>query len=103
MRIIFKFSGGPLDGKSITGEEGEAGEAQKYYALSYHGRVGQRFRAASDYAVKTLMRERLRVEKPRSFQPHVYEVFDRIDNGDVILVRTRYVPNASPQSRTSAV
>ncbi len=94
MKLIFKFMGGPLDGKRIEGEAGEPGEAEKYYALSYHGRVGQRFRAASEYAVKTLLRERLKERSPRSFQAHVYEVVDRIDNGDVLLVRTRYVPAA---------
>lgn len=91
MKLIFTFNGGPLDGKRILGEAGEANEAQKYYALSYHGRVGQRFRAASDYAVRTLVRERLQVQTPHFFQSHVYEVFDRIDNGNVLLVRSQYV------------
>ncbi len=91
MRIIFKFSGGPLDGKTVTGEPGEPGEAQSYYALSHHGRLGQRFRTASDYMVDTLAEEGLQVETPHRFQQHLYEVTDRIENGQVLLVRTEYV------------
>jgi hypothetical protein len=102
MRVIFKFSGGPLDGKKVVGEPGKPGEAEKYYALSYHGRVGQRFRTASDYAVKTLLEERLQVDRPHRFQQHVYEVIDRIDNGDVVLVQTRYVPGNAPRGRKTA-
>ncbi len=91
MRVIFKFSGGPLDGKTVTGKPGEPGEAQRYYALSHHGRLGQRFRTASDYMVNTLAKERLQVSTPHRFQQHMYEVTDRIDNGNVLLVRTAYV------------
>ena len=96
MRIIFKFMGGPLDGKTVAGDEGTAGEAERYYALSHHGRVGQRFRAASEYAIKTLLKEGLDPDHPHLFQPHYYKVTDRIDNGDVLLVRTEYVPQLKP-------
>jgi hypothetical protein len=96
MRVIFKFLGGPLDGKTVTGEPGEPGEAQRYYALTCHGRLGQRFRTASEYAVNVLLTEKLQGEKPHHFQQHYYEVTDRIDNGDVLVVRTEYVhPPAS--------
>ncbi len=95
MRVIFKFTGGPLDGKTVAGESGEPGEAQRYYALTYHGRLGQRFRTASEYAVNVLAREKLQGEKPHHFQPHYYEVTDRIDNGDVLVVRTEYVKPAA--------
>lgn len=92
MRVIFKFKGGPLDGKTVSGDAGEPGEAQRYYVLTYHGRLGQRFRTASEYAVNILVRKGLQAEQPHRFQPHYYEVIDRIDNGDVLLVRTEYVP-----------
>ena len=91
MRVIFKFSGGPLDGKTVTGKRGEPGEAQRYYVLSHHGRLGQRFRTASEYMVDTLAEERLQIDTPHRFQQHLYEVTDRIHNGDVLLVRTEYV------------
>ncbi len=92
MKIIFKFLGGPLDGKTVAGEQGSATEAERYYTLSHHGRVGQRFRTASDYAVKTLLKEGLQADRLHHFQQHYYQVTDRIDNGDVVLIRTEYVP-----------
>lgn len=91
MKVIFKFAGGPLDGKTVVGESAAPGEAQRYYALTYHGRVGQRFRTVSEYAVNVLAKERLKNETPHNFQPHYYEVTDRIDNGSVLVVRTEYV------------
>lgn len=99
LRFILKFVGGPLDGKTVSGHPGElADEAHKYYALSYHGRLGQRFRVASEYAVDVLAEEELGEERPHGFQPHVYEVIDRIDNGDVLLVQASYVER-QPQGR----
>ena len=91
MKLIFKFSGGPLDGKTIVDEPGAAGEAHRYYALSYHGRVGQRFRTISEYAVRVLSKTGLSNDRRHFFQPHYYQVTDRIDNGDILVVRTQYV------------
>jgi hypothetical protein len=89
--MIFKFSGGPLDGKRVAGEPRQQKEVRRYYALTHHGHVGQRFRTASDYAIDLLAKEQLKEEKPHHFQEHVYEVVDRIDNGDVLLVLVQYV------------
>ena len=89
-RIIFKFSGGPLDGKTVAGELGRNDEAHRYYALSYHGRVGQQFHTASDYTVNLLTSGRYKAEPDRRFQQHTYQVTDHIDNGDVVLIRTEY-------------
>lgn len=89
--MIFKFSGGPLDGKSVGGKPGQQKEARRFYALTHHGHIGQRFRTASDYAIDILAREQLKEEKPHYFQKHVYEVVDRINNGDVLLVLVQYV------------
>jgi hypothetical protein len=91
LRLIFKFVGGPLDGKTVTGTPQEEGEAREYYTLTYHGRVGQRFKVASDYAVDMLASEQLRNEGPHHFQQHVYEVVERIRNRQVLLVRAEYV------------
>ncbi len=63
-----------------------------YYALTHHGRVGQRFRTASEYAVNVLVDEQLQETAPHNFQQHVYEVVQRINNGDVILIQVEYVP-----------
>ncbi len=90
-RLIFKFAGGPLDGKTVAGKPQEEGEAREFYTLSCHGRLGQRFRVASEYAVNILASERLQEEEPHHFQQHVYEVVERIRNRHVLLVRAEYV------------
>jgi hypothetical protein len=90
-RFIFKFWGGPLDGTSVAGELAKSPEVRRYYALTHHGRVGQRFRTASEYAVNVLTEEQLQETAPHNFQQHLYEVVERIDNGDVTLIRVEYV------------
>lgn len=92
-RIIFKFAGGPLDGKTVSGEPHDEGEAGEYYALSHHGRLGQRFKVASEYAVNILVEEQLKEEEPHCFQQHVYEIVERIHNPHVLVVRAEYVEN----------
>ena len=91
VKITFRFSGGPLDGKVVVGDERHPGEACRYYALSYGGQIGQRFRVASDYAVNTLAREMLQVETPHRFQEHRYEVIDHFELAGRVLIRARYV------------
>ena len=90
-RMIFKFVGGPLDGKIVGGEPGMEKEGQRYYALTNHGQIGQRFHTASDHAIEFLTREQLKEEKPPHFQQYMYEVVDRIDNGEVLIVLIQYV------------
>lgn len=90
-KVIFKFWGGPLDGTTVGGEPGKHPDVRRYYALTHHGRVGQRFRMASEYAVNVLVAEQLHETTPHQFQQHVYEVTDRIVNRHVILVRIDYV------------
>ncbi len=94
-KLIFKFFGGPLDGKTVTGRPNEEGEARTYYTLSCHGRRGQRFRIASEYAVDILASEQLKEERPHHFQQHVYEVVERIRNPHVILVRAEDVDESA--------
>ncbi len=96
-KIIFRFSGGPLDGKAVAGERGEDDEAQRYYALTYHGRVGQQFHVASEYAVDILTSGNLKEEGSPRFQQHVYQVTDRIQNGDIVLVRAEYRQKEGPR------
>ena len=92
-KLIFKFAGGPLDGKIVDGNPKEEGEARDYYILTYHGRLWQRFRVASGYALNVLMSERLQEERPHNFQEHIYEVVDRIRNRNVLLVLAQYAEN----------
>ncbi len=96
-KVIFKFSGGPMDGKTVVGESGQDDEAHRYYALTYHGRVGQQFRIASDYAVDILTSGHGEEEASLRFQPHTYQVTDRIRNGDIVLIRAEYRQQEAPQ------
>jgi hypothetical protein len=98
VKIALRFDGGPLDGKRVVGNPDEDDEAEKYFALSYHGRLGQVFRIASDYAVETLARERLKVQRPHGFQSHRYEIALRHQRGDVIMLLARYVREATVAS-----
>ena len=93
MRVIFRFFGGPLDGTTVVERPGDPEHPEHYYALTHHGRVGQRFRTASDYAIETLTREGLKAAEPHRFQPHYYEVVERVHNKGVVLVRADYVQN----------
>lgn len=91
MKLIFKFMGGPLDGETVIGQLGEQGQADRYYALTDRGRIGQRFRTVSPYAIDTLVKEELKEERPHHFQEHVYEVVDHLEDEDKIFVRAEYV------------
>lgn len=97
MRIIFEFAGGPLDGKSVIGQHGQQDEADRYYALTHHGKIGQRFRIASDYAVEILAREQLKVDAPHHFQQHVYRVTDRLEGEDEVLIRAEYIDKSGDE------
>ena len=91
MKLIFKFSGGPMDGKTVIGQQGKQDEADRYYTLTDHGRVGQRFRIASPYAIDTLAREQLKEGRPHRFQEHLYEVAECLEDEAKIFVLTQYV------------
>lgn len=76
----------------MQGPLGEGDDLDRYYLFSNHGSVGQKFKVASDYAVQTLLREKLQVESPHYFQQHYYRVTDRVEEGDEVWVRAEYVP-----------
>jgi hypothetical protein len=91
MKIVFQFSGGPLDGKTVIGDFGGQDEADRYFALTNHGRIGQRFRVASQYAIDMLTQEQLKEERPHHFQEHVYRVTGRLEADEKTLVVAEYV------------
>jgi hypothetical protein len=91
MKITIRFTGGPLDGKTVEGWGGEQDEAERYYILSHRGRIGQRFKVASEYAVNILAGEHLQDEQPHHFQQHHYEVIDRFEVADHVRIRVKYV------------
>ena len=88
MNIIFEFVGGPFDGKTVTGGLGQGGDAERYYLLTNHGAVGQRFKAASDYAIEALTNAT--PDPTTSFQTHYYVVVDRLQGDAEVLVRAEY-------------
>ena len=100
-RLIFQFAGGPLDGKTVTGTIQEEGEAWEFYVLTCHGRLGQRFRIASEYALDTLASKYLKEREPHHFQQHVYEVVECIRNSRVLLVSADYVNETALKSGNS--
>jgi hypothetical protein len=91
MKIIFQFAGGPMDGKQVAGKPGDQGEADRFYVLTHHGRLGQRFRIASDYAINILAEEQLKQDEPHYFQAHTYQVTDCRQTADALKVRAEYV------------
>jgi len=95
LKIHFEFVGGPKDGQVLHGRLGEPSDAERHYLFSNRGRIGHRFKVASSYAVETLAREGLKVERPHHFQRHYYVVADRLDDGDDVWVCAKYVPLSS--------
>jgi len=88
--ITFEFVGGPNDGKIVEGSLGEAGPAERLYLFSNRGKIGQRFKVASDYAVEMLAAALEQGETGSAFPAHYYVVTDRLaENGD-IWVRVEY-------------
>src|ERR1700722_20003528 len=94
LKIIFEFVGGPQDGRTLEGVVGEGSDAERYFLFSNWGRIGQRFKVASDYAVATLSRERLQDERRHYFQRHFYVGTDRLEDKDEVWVRAEYLPQA---------
>jgi hypothetical protein len=88
LKIIFEFVGGPQDGRILQGVVGDASDAERCFLFSNWGMVGERLKIASDYAVETLAKERLKVEKRR----HFYAVTDRLEGNGEVWVRAAYLP-----------
>lgn len=98
MKIIFEFVGGPMDGKALVGndtdpppQDGSRDWASAYYTLTDGGAVGKPFWTASDYSLgllRTLSEKKL---DRLNLQAHQYEVTDRLEGDDEVLVRVQYV------------
>jgi hypothetical protein len=95
LKIVFEFVGGPHDGRILRGVVGEASDAERCFLVSNWGRVGQRFKIASDYAVETLVKEQLKDDTRHNFQRHFYVVADRLEDNGEVWVRAEYLPQAS--------
>lgn len=97
LQIIFEFVGGPHDGRKVAGFLGESGDAERYYLGTYHGRIGQRFKVASDHAIAHLSQPRAAATPPRRFQRHYYVVTDRLQDAIEVYIRAVYSPDPQPQ------
>lgn len=91
IKITFEFVGGPHDGKILEGVVGEGSDAERYFLCSNWGRIGQRFKVASDYVVATLSKERLQDDRRHYFQRHLYVVTDRLEDKNEVWVRAEYL------------
>ncbi len=99
VKITFEFLGGPHDGRVLYGVVGEASDAERFFLFSNWGRLGQRFKVASDYAVETLAAEQLNEEKPHRFQSHFYVVTDRVEDRGEVWVRAEYLPKSAASGK----
>ncbi len=102
-KITFEFVGGFMNGKTLVGElTGSANaksgdEVARHYYSTDRGTVGKRFWSASDYMVDTLKHHGGDVAALRAasldprFQCDHYEVIERRENGDGVIVRAKYV------------
>jgi len=103
--VIFEFVGGPNDGKTVRGRLGESNDAHRYYLFSHHGRVGQAFKVASEYAIESLVARGAKEESLDRLQQHYYVVTDRLEGDGEVLVRAEYAPEiagATSSHRTKA-
>jgi len=95
-KITFEFVGGPHDGRTLEGVVGEGSDAERHFLFSNWGTVGQRFKVASDYAVETLAKERLKEVKQHHFQRHFYVVTEHLEDSGEVWVRAKHLPQAAP-------
>jgi hypothetical protein len=101
LTLKFVFVGGPYDGKTLRGVVGAGSEAERYFLLTNWGTLGQRFKVASEYAIETLARERLKNERRHYFQRHFYAVSDRSEDDGEVWVRADYSSDATTSAQTS--
>lgn len=95
MAITIEFEGSFRDRLRIStdsGVEWEANEAWVMYDLTHEGKVGSKFRGASDIG-RVAMTKLSRPEFVKAgFQMNqVYEVVERIEDGEDVLVRLKYM------------
>ena len=92
--ITFEFVGGPKDGRIVHGMLGEPSDAERHYLFTNHGRVGLHFKVASDYAIESLVKAKIKSANRHCFQNHFYVVTERIEHGHEVWVPAEYVAEA---------
>jgi hypothetical protein len=90
--VSFESVGGPNDGNVVRGRLGESSDAHRYYLFSHHGRIGQPFKVASEYAIETLAAKGLQEQPLDRFQQYYYVVTERNEDGEEVRVRAECAP-----------
>lgn len=95
-RVLLEFiGGGDWDGKILDSQSQDPIEAKfalHYYDLTHQGKVGHAFYGVSMGQVERMIRDGLppchvKLEKGKA---HKYEVVERLQEGEEILVRIKY-------------
>lgn len=89
MKVIFEFAGGSRDGQTDVGEQ-----ARNFYFLTENGTVGKRFKGLTDYTMN-IVRD-VGVEEAAKLgavpaRTEKYEVIERLEVGDEVLVRCKFI------------
>jgi len=66
-------------------------EAWEFYVRTYHGRLGQRFKMLSEYAVRTLASEQLKERNHTTSSSTSMRSWSAFADRKVLLVRAEYV------------
>jgi hypothetical protein len=93
-RVVVEFVGGCMDGKTVctySEDPVEAQEAEGYLWVSGDGAVGRRFMCASPAAMEALKQGSAKHGSELGLTFRKYEIFERMENGDEILVRAKNV------------
>lgn len=96
MKVIFEFVGGCMDGKTVCNyseDRQERDECEGYLWVNKNGTVGARFMTASPAARQALAEGLARHGAELGLGFRKYEVFDRMENEDEVLVRAKNVPD----------
>ncbi len=89
MKIIFEFAGGSRDGQTDVGEQ-----ADGFYFITDKGTIGKRFKGMTEHTRDVLgemgAEGALKAGAIPS-QREKYEVIERLEMGDEVLIRCKFI------------
>jgi len=95
-KIIFDFSGGCMDGKTVCSDSPdprEAKEARDFYTITEDGAEGRGFWTFSPAGLETIDTEGAEIASGSGFRAnHLYRITDRLAEGDEVLIRAQFEP-----------
>ena len=94
MHIHFEYIGGCRDGEILGDDSDDPDEVtlvSGFYLMTGNGTEGRRFWVASDHAIATLREGRIEEARSGKFKLHYYEVAERLEEGDHVLVRAKFI------------